>query len=104
VEGAVGLAADIDNALQAFDLRAATAALWEVVTEANRYVAATRPWELAAGERLADILATLLATCRLVAQELATFLPVAAERIVAALDELDPERGRALFPKFDEAA
>jgi hypothetical protein len=30
------------------------------------------------------------------------FLPLAAERIREALDNLDAQRGRTLFPKFEE--
>jgi len=105
------LSAAIDNALGTFDLRAATAAVWEVVSEANRFVSATRPWELTkaaragdtdASERLESVLAVLVGTCRLIARELTPFLPHAAERIAVALDELNVQQGRALFPKFEE--
>ncbi len=98
----------IDDALGVFDFRAATAALWEVVTEANRFVSATRPWELAraaraggedADARLELVLGALSDACRLITFELTPFLPIAAARINAALAELDAERGRALFAK-----
>jgi methionyl-tRNA synthetase len=92
----------IDDALAAFDLRAATAALWEVVAEANRFVSATRPWELAEAarsQRLDAVLSVLLDACRVIARELRPFLPVAAERIETALVELDAHEGRTLFPK-----
>jgi methionyl-tRNA synthetase len=104
------LASAVDEALAAFDLRAATTALWEVVTEANRVVSATKPWELPqrarsgdaqAGERLDAVLAVLVEACRTIAHELTPFLPAAAARIAAALDDLDVEQGRALFAKFD---
>jgi methionyl-tRNA synthetase len=107
------LAAAIDGAVCRFDLRSATAALWEVVAEANRFVSATRPWELAkaaragdaeAGERLGVVLNTLLTTCRVVAHELTPFLPAAAERIAAALDAVDVKQGRELFPKFERVS
>jgi methionyl-tRNA synthetase len=84
-----------------------------VVTEANRFVSATRPWELAraarsgdpeAAGRLEAALETLLEACRLLAHELQPFLPAAAGRIEAALAGLDPARGRTLFPKFEQAA
>jgi len=105
------LSATIDNALGAFDLRGATAAIWEVVSEANRFVSATRPWELAkaaragdtdASERLDSVLALLVGTCRLIARELTPFLPDAAERIAVALDDLNLQQGRSLFPKFEQ--
>lgn len=91
------LPAAVDGALARFDLRAASGALWELAAQANRVVAAARPWERA-GDR-AELLGTLLATSRLLARELAPFLPAASERIGSALDTLDVGRGRALFAK-----
>lgn len=82
------LPARIDAALAAYDLRAATGALWSLVEEANRYVDATRPWELAAAERrgadpgtLDAVLSQLLTTCRTLGRELRPFLPDAARLI-----------------------
>jgi methionyl-tRNA synthetase len=103
----------IDKRLALFDLRAATTALWEVVAEANRFVSATQPWEIAkaarggdpqASKRLDAVLATLLDACRIVTHELLPFLPLAAERIAAALTNLDVQKGRTLFPKFEALA
>ena len=103
----------IDEALAAFDLRAATTALWEVVAEANRFVSATQPWDIAkaarggdsrAARRLDAALAALLDVCRVIARELLPFLPLAAERITAALTNLDVQQGRTLFPKFEARA
>jgi methionyl-tRNA synthetase len=80
-----GVAAQIDAAIEEFDFRRATAALWRIVEDANRLIESTRPWELAkdagpAGE-LDQVLGTLVAGLGLVATELAPFLPHAAERI-----------------------
>jgi methionyl-tRNA synthetase len=103
----------IDEALAAFDLRAATTALWEVVAEANRFVSATKPWELEkaaragdpeAAERLEVLLALLLNACGVITAELPPFLPLAAERINRALVDLDVHEGRALFPKIEAFA
>jgi methionyl-tRNA synthetase len=102
----------IDEALAVFDLRRAASALWEVVSGANRFVSATQPWELArvaragndgAAARLDAVLGVLLEACSCVARELRPFLPLAAERIGVALADLDPQRGRALFPKAEAA-
>src|SRR6266540_1351201 len=41
----------IAAALDAFDFRTATAAVWTIVEEANRYVEHIRPWHLARAER-----------------------------------------------------
>lgn len=103
----------IDKGLAVFDIRVATTALWEVVAEANRFVSATQPWEIAkaarggdpqASRRLGAVLATLLDACRVVTHELLPFLPLAAERITAALTNLDVQQGRTLFPKFEARA
>jgi methionyl-tRNA synthetase len=103
-----GLPSAIDEALAGFDLRRAASALWEVVSEANRFASATQPWELARSARTGDdcaaarldaVLGVLLDTCSSVAGELGPFLPAAAERISGALADLDPQRGRTLFPK-----
>jgi methionyl-tRNA synthetase len=76
----------VDAALASFDLRAATAAVWRVVDEGNRYVERTRPWELARvrDPSLDGVLGTLLATCRALGELLVPFLPDAAARVVAA--------------------
>jgi methionyl-tRNA synthetase len=103
----------IDAALADFNLRAAAAALWELVAEANRFVSATAPWELAraaragdagASARLGGVLGELRAACETIAHELTPFLPEAAARIARALADLDAQQGRALFPKFERVA
>jgi methionyl-tRNA synthetase len=106
---AVAQAADtIASALERFDFRAAVDSLRHVVTEANRFVSATRPWDLAKAEREGDAAATnhldgvlvvLLDACRAIARDLQPFLPGAAVRIEQALEYRDPERGRTLFSK-----
>jgi methionyl-tRNA synthetase len=97
----------IDDALGRFDLRTAAAALWQLVDEANRFVAVARPWELAkaepadaaAGAALDEALSLLLAACDTLARELAPFLPAAAARIERALADGDQELGRRLFAR-----
>jgi methionyl-tRNA synthetase len=101
----------IDKSLAAFDLRAATTSLWEVVGEANRFASATKPWDIAkaaragdpqASERLDAVLAALLRACHVITRELQPFLPLGAARITTALTELDAKLGRSLFPKLGE--
>jgi methionyl-tRNA synthetase len=100
----------IDGALARFDIRGAATLIWDAVAEANRFVSATAPWELAKLERKGDtsasdhldgVLAPLLDACLVITHELAPFLPEAAARITAALADLDPTLGRALFPKVE---
>jgi methionyl-tRNA synthetase len=71
---------EVDDALADFDFRRATGAVWSFVTEANRYTNRTKPWAAAAGERDAA-LATLVAACRTIADEIEPFLPATAARI-----------------------
>ena len=87
-------------ALADFDFRQATAAVWAIADEANRYINRVRPWELAkaendgdteAGHRLDAVLGALFAACSKLGRELAPFLPDAAARIVS---QCTPREGR----------
>ncbi|MET9019271.1 methionine--tRNA ligase [Actinopolymorpha sp. NPDC004070] len=114
VAEADGLPDRIDEALAAFDLRAATRAVRAVIAQANRYVEDTTPWALARAERAGDrdagrrldvVLGVLTATVRAIGAELGPFVPTLADRVLAqvgsgALDERlpDPE---AVFPRLE---
>ncbi|AEV84418.1 methionyl-tRNA synthetase [Actinoplanes sp. SE50] len=74
----------VDRALAAFDFRAATDAIAAGVADANRLIEAERPWELD-GDRLDEVLAALVATCRTLARELSPFVPGGAARLSAQL-------------------
>jgi methionyl-tRNA synthetase len=74
----------IAGALDDFDFRRATEAVWRIVVEANRYVNRTRPWELARSGRhaeLAGVLCALLLACQAAGTHLAPFLPDTAARV-----------------------
>ncbi len=97
----------VDGALAVGDFRRATAAVWAVVEEGNRYVEAVRPWELAraerggdaaAGRRLDGALAVLIAACQALAGELEPFLPSAAASVSGAVRR-DPVSGRLPPPE-----
>jgi methionyl-tRNA synthetase len=71
-------------ALAEFDFRQATAAVWVIADEANRFINRVRPWELARSGRddeLDAVLGVLFEACQALGRELAPFLPDAAERI-----------------------
>ncbi len=87
-------------ALAEFDFRQATAAVWAIVDEANRYINRVRPWELAraerdgdagSGQRLDAVLGALFTACSALGRELAPFLPDAGARIVS---QCTPRDGR----------
>ncbi|MGH3625240.1 MAG: class I tRNA ligase family protein, partial [Sciscionella sp.] len=107
--------AAVDAALDRYDFRQATAAVWTIVDEANRYVVEVEPWNLAktekngdtdAGRRLSDVLALLVHACRTVAEELTPFLPEAARRVAVQLgsggNQLD--KPQPLFPRIEVQA
>jgi methionyl-tRNA synthetase len=104
--------AAVDAALDRFDFRQATAAVWKIVDEANRYVVAVAPWTLAkaekngdaeAAQKLNDALALLIRAARTVADELTPFLPEAAERVATQLGSGGDQLAEAqpLFPRIE---
>jgi len=85
-----GLGERVEAAFDAFDFRQAIAAVWELVTAANKYIDDTKPWALAkaakagdetASERLDVVLADLIETIRLLAVHLSPFIPDGAGKI-----------------------
>jgi methionyl-tRNA synthetase len=102
----------VRTALARFDFRAAAAAVFEIVDEANRYIEKAEPWHLgraerggddAAGRRLDEVLGALLAACQVLAAEIWPFLPDLAARVAAACDDFGgtlpkPQR---VFPRID---
>jgi methionyl-tRNA synthetase len=80
----------VDAALDGFDFRTATAAVWSIVDQANRYVSQAQPWVTAkrdgagdpeAARELDAILATLIQACRAIAELLEPFVPDLAARV-----------------------
>jgi methionyl-tRNA synthetase len=87
-----GLDGRVRAAIDAFDFRQALAAIWELVTTANKYIDDTKPWELAkaakngddaAAARLDIVLADLVEAIRLLAVFLLPFIPGGAAKIAA---------------------
>jgi methionyl-tRNA synthetase len=106
----------VRSALASFDFRAAAAAVWRIVEDANRYVEAAQPWQLAkaersagsaaertaAGARLDQVLGALLAACQVLAAEIWPFLPDLAGRVAAACDDYGTlPQPRPLFPRLE---
>jgi methionyl-tRNA synthetase len=75
----------VDDAIQQFDLRAATGAICDLVAEINRYVERTQPWKLAPAER-APVVSALLHATRRVVDELTPFVPDLAARAATRLE------------------
>jgi methionyl-tRNA synthetase len=107
---AIGQAGDrIGAALGDFDFRQATAAVWAIADEANRFINRVRPWDLASRERTDDdqsrarldaVLSLLARACSALGRELAPFLPDAAARITAQCTPGDDRTLPAPSPVF----
>jgi len=101
LDAAIRQAGDlIGAALDEFDFRRATEAVWAIADEANRFINRARPWDLAragdtAGTRLDAVLCLLARACSALGRELAPFLPAAAARISR---QCTPRDGRLPAP------
>ena len=99
LDAAIRLAGDrAGAALAGFDFRQATAAVWAIADEANRFINRARPWDLAAadpGGQLDAVLYLLTRACTAAGRELAPFLPDAAARITR---QCTPRDGRLPAP------
>ncbi|NUS72995.1 MAG: methionine--tRNA ligase [Corynebacteriales bacterium] len=114
LEAIDGAPAEIDAALDDFDFRRATAALWNIVDQGNKLVESAAPWTLAKAERNGDadaaaqldvVLGVLVKACRAVAHELQPFLPRAAQKLA---DQTGVGTGRVapaapVFPRLELA-
>src|SRR3954452_903446 len=117
----------LDAAMETFSLTAAIAAVWEVVSEANRYLVERAPWRLAKegghDEELAAVLYASAETLRILAVLIQPVMPSAAGRLWEQLGISEPlasqrlpdaarwggfapgtktSKGESLFPRLDE--
>jgi methionyl-tRNA synthetase len=82
----------VTDALEGFDFRRATAAVWDIVDEANRYINHVRPWEIAKAGSAGDldsVLVALIGACRTIGDLLEPFLPDAAARVTRQCEPVD---------------
>jgi methionyl-tRNA synthetase len=104
--------ASVRAALARFDFRAGASAVWEIVEQSNRFVEITEPWHLAraeragdvaAGQRLEQVLGALVAACQVVAAEIWPFLPDLAARVATACDDFGGRlpKARPVFPRLE---
>ena len=104
--------ARIGTALEDFDFRRATAAIWVIADEANRFINRVRPWDLAKAElakveapqQLDAVLRVLFEACSALGRELAPFLPDAAARITGQCTPGGDGRLPAAAPVFRRLA
>jgi methionyl-tRNA synthetase len=102
----------IGTALEDFDFRPATAAIWVIADEANRFINRVRPWDLARAElaqaeaprQLDAVLRLLFEACSALGRKLAPFLPDAAARITGQCTPGGDGRLPAAAPVFRRLA
>ena len=102
---AAGLRERVEDALQRIALHEVLTLIWNLVEDANKYVQATTPWELAkarkagsaqAGERLATVLYSLVDVLRLLGCYLAPVMPRKSKELLAQLGlDFAPQAGWA---------
>ena len=107
----------VRSALARFDFRAAAAAVFEIVEQANRYVEAAAPWHLAraeragdgadgnnaAGEQLDQVLGALITACQVLASQIWPFLPDLAARVAVACGDFGGTvpKPQPVFPRIE---
>lgn len=87
----------VDDAVERFALDEATGAIFEVIAAANRYVDRTAPW--VESPQRETRLSVLLHTLRVVAHELAPFLPSTSAAILERVASDRVVHGPPLFPR-----
>jgi len=84
---------------------AALEEIWILINKANKYVEETKPWNLAKENKTAELrafLGLLVGVIRKVADEIAAFMPDAAESIKVQLGTTRVNKGSPLFPRIDK--
>ncbi len=124
ISAAVGLSDIVDDCIDKTQLNNALAAIFKVVSRANKYIDETAPWILAKDEakraRLAAVLYNLLDSIRIVSTLLSAFMPTTMpkvwEQIGASEDDVTYDntasfgilpknvtvhKGEIIFPRID---
>jgi len=88
-DAAVNMLTQYRDQMEQFATNRALQAVWEVISQANKYIVVNEPWELAKHpdqqQRLATVLYTLLETLRLIALVLHPVMPKTAVQMNSAL-------------------
>ena len=93
--------------IQEFNFSGALAGIWEVINMANKYVEATKPWNLSKEgktEELKVFIHTLVEVIRNVSKAISPFMPHTAISIREQLGGDIIKKGAPLFPRIDTKA
>ena len=95
------LAQRVENSFDQFKLADALAAIWDLISKTDKYIAETKPWELAKNQtpegkaQLGNILAQSVAVLRIVALVSASFFPEKMDTLLLSLGEAPASSGNA---------
>lgn len=87
-----------------FHFHEALAKIWEAVAWANQYIDETKPWALAKEdkqEEIDEIISKLAAQVYVIAQKIAPFMPVTADKIRIAFESDEIKKMEPLFPRVE---
>ena len=94
----------VDKVMEELAFSEALAAIWKLVSQANVYIEKQAPWSLAKkgeNEQLSIVLSTLIKVLKLVADQIAPFMPETSAKILSQLNLGGDKvaKGEALFPR-----
>jgi len=99
------LSADVVAHFDDLNFIAALEAIWALINACNKYVEATKPWNLkkeGRSKELAVFCAVLVVSLRAVARELAPFIPDTAAKILDQVGADTVKKAAPLFPRIEE--
>jgi methionyl-tRNA synthetase len=105
IDGLDDLEVEVQSLLTRFDLRGASQLIVDAVTELNRYLEATRPWELAkrsapvAGEGLDRVLECCIESARIIARACGPIVPTLSVRLLEQLGGAPARTHTGALPK-----
>lgn len=98
------LSGDVDRSLNELNFIAALEFIWGLIASCNKYIEEAKPWNLKKENKTAQLenfIAVLLDAIRLIAEEIAPFMPDTAEKIKEQIKGGLVTKGAPLFPRID---
>lgn len=90
--------ADLEKYMREFKFNEAIAVIWNLISDADRKVNETKPWELE-GKKLKEVLEDLVKRIQAIAYNLQPFMPETAEKILKQFSG-EIKSGQPLFPRI----
>lgn len=91
----------VKSQIEAFRFDLALTEIWQKISDTDKLIEKQKPWELKPGQKLQDILQTLVAHVRQIAFELKPFLPDTADTIEKHFAGSKITKIQPLFPRLN---